>query len=308
MTHVYQLSDVKVSSPTVLAIGVFDGVHLGHQSLLNNMIKYAKEHDFPSVVVTFYPSPSVALGKCEESSYIHSPNEKASLLHDLGIDFVLTMNFNQKLAKMTPESFIMELRNQIDFRYLWCSNNFAFGKARQGNINWLHNNSDNLGFKIIISDPVLEDGKIVSSSRVRNQIMRGDVVAASRCLGRPLSIPGTIVKGSGRGNSIGFPTANLSIWERRACPSKGVYVANAILKDKHYPAVVNIGIRPTFDNRNNDEIIEAHLIGFSDDIYGKNIILEFLDRLRDEQKFENVNLLIDQINKDVLETKSRLIK
>lgn len=308
MTHLYSLSEVRVTEPTVLAIGVFDGVHVGHQALLKDMVRYSIQHNCPSVVVTYYPSPSVVLGKHDDVSYINHPEEKAMLLEELGIDFVVTLEFNRNLANVTPENYMLQLRNQLKFKHLWCSDNFAFGNNREGNIDWLKDNSGRFGFHVMVTNPVYDSGSIISSSRVRNHIVFGEVREASLCLGRPLRIPGVVIKGLGRGNIIGYPTANLSIWKNRAYPSKGVYLAYAIVDDIRYPAVVNVGTRPTFDDKSNRTVIEAHLIDYSDNLYNKEIVLEFVERLRDERKFDNVDNLVSQINRDILAAKSRLLK
>tara|TARA_B100001123_G_scaffold49302_1_gene50326 strand:+ start:957 stop:1880 length:924 start_codon:yes stop_codon:yes gene_type:complete len=307
MNHVRELSDVNNNEPTVLTIGSFDGVHLGHQALVSDMVKSSRQNNLQSVVLTFYPNPAVVLGKYSSSSYIHRPEEKASFLIGMGIDWVVTMKFDSDLAKISAADFILQLREKLDFKQLWCGENFAFGYDRGGDIEWLTQNSDVLGFELNVANSVEEDGCTVSSSRVRKHILAGEVSAAARCLGRPLRVPGIVVQGAGRGETIGFPTANLSIWRHRTCPSQGVYLAYAFVDDDKYPAVVNIGKRPTFEDEDDCIIVEAHLLNYQGNLYGQLISLDFVDRLRDERKFASLEHLVSQIQDDVSEASSRLV-
>jgi riboflavin kinase/FMN adenylyltransferase len=307
MSHVNMPSDVKTNGPTILTIGSFDGVHLGHQFLVSEVVEYSRRNNLRSVVLTFYPNPAVVLGRYSESTYIHRPEEKASLLMDMGVDWVVTMQFDHELAEISAAEFVSRLRETLDFRHLWCGENFAFGRNREGDIKWLTQNADSFGFELNVANSVEEDGIVVSSSRVRNYIGDGEVSAAARYLGRPLRVPGIVKQGAGRGRSIGFPTANLSIWSHRACPSQGVYLAYALLENERYPAVVNIGKRPTFEDEDSRIIIEAHLLNYQGNLYGRQLSLDFVERLRDERKFTSVDLLVSQINKDVLEARSRLV-
>ena len=307
MNHVCKLSDVNNNEPTVLTIGSFDGVHLGHQALVSDMVKSSRQNNLQSVVLTFYPNPAVVLGKYSSSSYIHRPEEKASFLIGMGIDWVVTMKFDSDLAKISAADFIVQLRETLDFKQLWCGENFAFGYDRGGDIEWLTQNSDVLGFELNVANSVEEDGCTVSSSRVRKHILAGEVSAAARCLGRPLRVPGIVVQGAGRGETIGFPTANLSIWRHRTCPSQGVYLAYAFVDNDKYPAVVNIGKRPTFEDEDDCIIVEAHLLNYQGNLYGQLISLDFVDRLRDERKFASLEHLVSQIQDDVSEASSRLV-
>ncbi len=307
MNHVCKLSDVNNNEPTVLTIGSFDGVHLGHQALVSDMVKSSRQNNLQSVVLTFYPNPAVVLGKYSSSSYIHRPEEKASFLIGMGIDWVVTMKFDSDLAKISAADFIVQLREALDFKQLWCGENFAFGYDRGGDIEWLTQNSDVLGFELNVANSVEEDGCTVSSSRVRKHILAGEVSAAARCLGRPLRVPGIVVQGAGRGETIGFPTANLSIWRHRTCPSQGVYLAYAFVDNDKYPAVVNIGKRPTFEDEDDCIIVEAHLLNYQGNLYGQLISLDFVDRLRDERKFASLEHLVSQIQDDVSEASSRLV-
>ena len=298
MTHVRLLTDVKSSGSTLLTIGSFDGVHRGHQALLTEMITSARTLGLQSVVLTFFPHPSVVLRGRNPSSYIHRPDEKAAALEELGVDWVVTLLFNERCAQITASDFTRQLRRDLDFRQFWCGHDFAFGRGREGDVDWLREHSREFGFRLHVAEPVRHENGVISSSRVRDYIRVGDLVGATRCLGRPLRIPGIVETGSGRGRSIGVPTANLAVWEERARPAAGVYAAFAWLEEVRYYAVVNVGLRPTFDD-GGDVTIEAHLLDFSGNLYGRRLVLEFVARLRHEQKFEHPQDLGAQIKVDV---------
>ncbi len=299
MTHVRSLADAQPQGPTLLTIGSFDGVHLGHQALVSDMVTTARNLGWQAVVVTFYPHPSVVLRGRRPAFYIHRPEEKAIALEELGVDWVVTMPFDERRAQMAAADFTHQLRRQLNFGQLWCGDNFAFGRGREGDLAWLREHSSTFGFELHVVLPVRQQSGVISSSRVRGYIRAGDVAAAARCLGRPLRIPGTVEPGAGRGRSIGVPTANLAVWEERACPDNGVYAALAGLNDEKHEAVVNIGQRPTFDAGETENTVEAHLINFDADLYGERLTLDFIARIRPERKFDNAETLVAQISRDI---------
>lgn len=290
--------DVNAFGSTLLTIGAFDGVHRGHQALVTDMIVSARTSGLQSVVLTFFPHPSVVLSGRNPASYIHRPDEKAIALEELGVDWVVTLPFNERRAKITAGDFTRQLRRDLDFRQFWCGRDFAFGCGREGDIDWLQDHSREFGFSLHIAEPVRHENGVISSSRVRDYIRRGDMAGAMRCLGRPLRIPGIVETGSGRGRSIGFPTANLDVWDERARPAVGVYAAFAWLEEVRYHAVVNVGLRPTFDD-GHGVTIETHLLDFNGNLYGRRLLLDFIARLRDERKFEHTQDLGAQIKVDV---------
>ena len=307
MTHVQSLADAQPQGPTLLTIGSFDGVHLGHQALVSDMVETARNLGWQTVVLTFYPHPSVVLRGRRPAFYIHRPEEKAVALEELGVDWVLTMPFDERRSQTTAADFTLQLRRELDFVQLWCGDNFAFGRRREGDVNWLRQHSSDFGFELHVVLPVHQQSELISSSCVRGYIRTGNVAAAARCLGRPLRIPGTVEPGAGRGHSIGVPTANLDVWEERACPANGVYAALAGLGDEKYKAVVNIGRRPTFDAGETVNTIEAHLIDFDADLYGERLTLDFVASIRSERKFDNVEKLVAQISSDIDTTRKLLV-
>ncbi|MDP6226045.1 MAG: riboflavin biosynthesis protein RibF, partial [Anaerolineales bacterium] len=306
MTHVRSLADAKPAAPTLLTIGSFDGVHCGHQALVTDMVSAARSRDWQAVVLTFFPHPSVVLRGRRPAFYIHRPEEKAAALGALGVDWVVTLPFDERRAQTTAADFTRQLRCALDFRQLRCGGDFAFGRGREGDVAWLREHSPDYRFELRVVAPVQRQGGVVSSSRVRAYIRAGDVAAAAGCLGRPLRVPGTVEPGVGRGRSIGVPTANLTVWSERACPASGVYAALAWLEDESHAAVVNVGVRPTFEDGSRGVTIEAHLLDFNGDLYGRRLALDFIKRLRAERKFEHTHALGAQIKADVTAARTLL--
>ncbi len=306
MTHVHSLADAQPAVPTLLTIGSFDGVHRGHQALATDMVMSARSLGHQAVVLTFFPHPSVVLRGRRPAFYIHRPEEKAAALEELGVDWVVTLPFDERRAQVTAADFARQLRRELDFRRLWCGDNFAFGRAREGDVAWLREHSGDFGFDLHVLAPVQQQGRVISSSRVRGYIRAGDVAAAARCLGRPLRIPGTVEPGAGRGRSMGVPTANLTVWPERACPAAGVYAAFARIDEKSHAAVVNVGLRPTFEDGSGSVTIEAHLLDFNDDLYGRSLALDFIAWLRAERKFPHAQAYGAQIEADLAAARALL--
>ncbi len=305
MEHVRDLHSLSLDG-CELTIGSFDGVHRGHQALINSMAAAASETDLPLVVLTFYPHPSVVLRARRPAFYITLPEERASLLGELGISYVITQRFNTALSQVKAEVYLKMLKEQLAFQGLWIGENFALGHRREGNPIFLEEASKRMDFNLHVVSPMLIDGEIVSSTRVREALRSGDVARAASYLGRPFTLPGVVVTGSDRGKSLGFPTANLSIWKERACPGPGVYACIAEVEGKQWQAVANIGVRPTFDSDHQMTRVEAHLLDYDGDLYGQVLRLTFMDRLRDEQRFPDPAALIRQIERDVRLARRRL--
>jgi riboflavin kinase/FMN adenylyltransferase len=299
MQHIRDLSTLDLEH-CGLTIGSFDGVHIGHQALVAEMVRQGGSDDVPSVVLTFYPHPSVVLRGRQPSFYITSPEEKAELLGALGVDYIVTFPFDEQVSKITAGEFVQLLQTHLGLQRLWIGADFALGYQREGNRHFLAAAGKEHGFEVHIFPPVFNGGEIVSSTRVREALRSGDVARVETYLGRPFDIPGVVEEGSRRGKTLGFPTANLSFWDERAYPRNGVYACLAYLREGIWPAVTNIGIRPTFDEGRPQPVVEAHLLDFNgEDFYGEPMRLEFLVRLRDEQRFADVEGLTKQIERDV---------
>jgi len=299
MQHVTSLSDVHLSRPAVVSIGVFDGVHRGHQHLIGKLVDEAKQRDLTPAVLTFYPHPATVLAGFKPGSYLTLPNAKAELLGALGVEIVVTHPFNEHVRFMRAADFVDALCRYLKMQSLWVGSNFALGYEREGDIEFLTRQGEISGFAVHAVELYQDEkGVHISSTRIREALAAGDVSGAQRLLGRPYRVPGTVVEGAKRGRTIGIPTANLDVGDEQAFPANGVYAAYALLGSKRHEAVVNIGVRPTFDGTPRP-VIEAHLLRFSQEIYGSSLSLEFIQRLRDERKFAGVDELLAQIHSDI---------
>ncbi|TFH35428.1 MAG: riboflavin biosynthesis protein RibF [Anaerolineales bacterium] len=298
MQHIHHIDQLSLESCS-LTIGSFDGVHIGHQALIKELVAQARESDEAAVVLTFFPHPSVVLRGRKPAFYINTPDEKADLLGKLGVDVVVTQPFDLDLSRVSAEDFLSQLCAQSKFHHLWVGLDFALGHHRRGDRFFLEQEGKVRGFEVHVFEPVLVSGETVSSTRVREALRSGDVARVEQYLGRPFGMPGRVVRGAGRGRGLGFPTANLEIWEERAFPRTGVYACMAEVDGQDWKAVTNIGIRPTFDLDEVSPIIEAHLLGYSGDLYGKDIQLTFIARLRDERRFPNPQALMERIQIDI---------
>lgn len=300
MQHYWTLPNLDLRG-SWLTIGSFDGVHLGHQALIRELIAGAHAEGFSAVVLTFHPHPAVVLNKRKDFSYLSSPEGKVDLLAGLGVDIVVTHPFNLQVAQISAHDFILKLVQNLKMRRLCVGHDFALGRGREGDLPALTCLGDELGYNIDVVEPVKLDGQVVSSSWVRQALSDGDVELAERLLGRPYKIIGEVVHGDSRGRSLGFPTANLEVWADRTLPKPGVYACWANIDGIDYPAVTNVGFRPTFDNQPQRPRVEAHLLDFEGDLYHRTLRLSFIRRLRDEVRFNNIQALIIQMHQDVQE-------
>jgi riboflavin kinase/FMN adenylyltransferase len=296
--HIWSLDNIQLKN-ACLTIGTFDGVHLGHQAILYNLRAGAQAVHAPAVVLTFHPHPAVLFGKRPGASSLTTPDERAELIGELGIDYVITHPFNLQTAGTSAQEFISNLKSHLGFTWLGVGEDFALGKGRQGDVNYLRTLSQQYEYQLQVFSPIELDGQIISSSRIRTAVAEGDVQTAAKLLGRSYRLSGEVIQGDGRGRTIGIPTANLLINEEKLIPASGVYACRAYVGDMSYPAAVNIGVRPTFDGDQTTTWVEAHLLDFSSDLYAKMISLDFIDRLRGERRFAGVDELIAQIHRDI---------
>jgi riboflavin kinase/FMN adenylyltransferase len=306
MQHVRDLAQLQIDQ-SCLTIGSFDGVHRGHQSLISGMVDSSRELKIPSVVLTFFPHPSVVLRKRSPAYYITSPDEKATLFGQMGVEVVISQTFDDELSKIEAPDFLDILQRHLGFRQLWAGEDFALGHARVGNRQFLESESRKRDFSLIFVPPFLLSGEVVSSTRVREALRSGDVARVASYLGRPFTLPGKVARGAGRGKQLGIPTANLEIWQERAYPARGVYACWADTESGRFKAVTNIGVRPTFEENIPAPIVEAHLLDFDEQIIDQEIILEFVQRLRDERKFKGAAELRVQIGKDIQRAREFLV-
>jgi riboflavin kinase/FMN adenylyltransferase len=281
-----------------LTIGFYDGVHRGHQQILQNMATTAHAAGAQAAVLTFFPHPSVVLRGRTGRIYLSSPEERLALLAAQGIDAVITLPFTRELAAISAQDFMESIKRKIDLRQLWVGFNFTLGRNREGNVETLRRMGETMGYSMEIIQPVTDAGETISSSLIRDRLAQGNVHRAAELLGRYYSVPGEVVTGDGRGRKLGIPTANLDIWPERILPAVGVYACWAwvgILKKR---AIVNIGSRPTFESEPVPERLEAHILDLEQDLYGRNLRIDFVERLRGEKRFDSVDALVDQIHSD----------
>lgn len=284
----------------VVTIGNFDGVHIGHQKLIAKVIEKSKALQVPSTVITFEPHPFEFFAKDKLTiPRITRLREKFQLFADCGIDNVLILPFNQELAQLSPSDFATKiLHSRLQATYVMVGDDFRFGHKRQGDIELLQALSSQLGFAVEAVPAVIIDGERVSSTRVRKALAEGDHRIVKRLLGRPYSMLGRVRRGDQRGRLFGFPTANIYL-HRKLTPVRGVYTVYMHDVTEHpWPGVANIGVRPTVDGTRT--ILEVHLLNFNQEIYGHYVSVEFCEKLRDEVRYPNVDLLKEQIAKDVV--------
>lgn len=304
MQHYRSLEEVNLQN-SWLTVGVFDGVHRGHQQIIKKLITGAHANDAPAVVLTFDPHPaSVLAGR--EIKCLTLPDERADLLGRLSVDVVVTQPFTRELSAVTAYDFMVRLTRQLGLKQLLIGYDFALGKGREGNATRLKEIGSELGYAVEVVPAVSDESGVISSTEIRKLIEVGNVAEAARLLGHPYSLHGPVIHGDGRGKTINVPTANLAYSEAKMIPAKGIYACWASLNNKKYQAAINIGTNPTFTPDKQTPNVEVHLLDFGQDIYGEDVRLEFVTRLRDELKFDSVDVLLAQIWKDVEMTRKIL--
>jgi riboflavin kinase/FMN adenylyltransferase len=287
------------SRPTAVTVGVFDGVHLGHRTLIDRL----QATGLMPTVLTFDPHPAEVLSPGTHPRLITTIDERLDLFADAGVELVGVVNLAE-IRHMHPEQFVKEvLEKRLAMTAMVMGTDFHFGKDRAGDVGFLRRAGAAQGFKVDVVELRTMDG-VVSSSGIRALIEVGDVRVAAVLLGSRYHLSNVVIDGDKRGREIGFPTANLAPPERKVIPAHGVYAALAVLRGERYQAAVNVGVRPTFGQ--SDLVIEAHLLDFSGDAYGERMSLEFVERLRPELKFEGVAELVEQMSTDVEEVRGLL--
>jgi riboflavin kinase/FMN adenylyltransferase len=296
----------ETRKPTAVTIGNFDGVHVGHQEILRGVIERARSMDAMSAVLTFYPHPARVLRPDVAPGLLETLPQRLAEFEALGMDAALVLKFDQELAKASAEQFAQRfLVETLRTRTVLVGANFRFGHKQAGDVKLLAQLGYQNGFKVEIVEPVLVDGRVVSSSEIRQAVREGRVDEAELMLGRPFALAGEIRTGTGLGRKVVVPTLNLAT-EQEILPKTGVYATEVVLGGKTYRAVTNVGVRPTFDGQK--LAIESYLFEFSDTVTSGAIIVKFLTRLRDEQKFAGPEALREQILKDIGRAKELFAK
>jgi len=284
--------------PTILTIGAFDGVHRGHQQLIDGVVRRARELGYQSAALTFDPHPDLVIHPERDRLYLTSLDERADLIEKLGLDLLIVMPFTRETMGLSALDFMSTVCRAVALRELRVGWDFALGRKREGDLPRLRQIGQQLGYTVHpVAAFALADGTPISSTRIRSALAAGDLETAAILLGRPFAVQGVVTLGDQRGRTIGFPTANLHVDQLHVLPADGVYICDAEVGGRHYGAVTNIGVRPTFDGTRRK--VESYLLDFVDDIYGETLRLTLRHRLRGEKKFDGIAALVEQITSDV---------
>lgn len=303
MQHSHSLDDLRLQEAW-LTVGIFDGVHRGHQEILRPMVAGAHAAGAPAVVLTFFPHPAVVLGGKTDFKCLTTPDERAALLGSYGVDEVITLTFDHALADQSAGEFMGRLSKNLGLRQLFIGYDTALGRGREGNAARLTELGKELGYAVQVVPPLSDERGIISSTRIRADVAAGKVSVAAAALGRPYFVTGLVIHGDGRGRTLDIPTANIQILAGKVLPAYGIYACRAWVEEKDYAAATSIGVRPTFFRSDPPApTIEAHLLDFAGDLYGQAVRLEFVEYLRPEEKYGSIQELMEQIHKDILQTR-----
>jgi len=283
-----------------IALGVFDGVHLGHQKLIKLTVDKAKKNDGISIVATFDPHPDITINPESNVFLLTTLEERINLIKDLGVDIFLIIKFNNKMSRMLPEDFISKiLVDSLQAKELFVGFNYKFGFRGRGNVDILKEYSKFYKFKTNILKPIAANNTIISSTRIKDYIKSGEIGKAKKLVGHDITISGRVISGKGRGRKLlNFATANIETPSDKIIPFNGVYLVEIKIDNKKYYGLMNIGVKPTF--KETERTIEVHIINFNKKIYNKKVVVNILQRIREEKYFNNTNLLKKQIENDIL--------
>ena len=297
--HYTNFNIKKIHRGSIILIGNFDGLHLGHQKLFQLAQSYKKKYSLKIGVVNFDPMPKMFFNKKLKNFRLSNANQKIKLLSNLKVDFVITKKFDKKFSKTKALDFIIQILNKkLNSKFIFVSNNFRFGNKREGNVNLLKKYEQLFNYKVVKPEPLIKSKKIVSSSLIRNLLEKGLLDKANNLLKKNWTIQGVVKKGRQVGKKIGFPTCNIDIGDY-ILAKPGVYAVKVLRKNskKYLKGIANLGYRPTFNQKK--ILLEVHLFNFSGNLYNKLLSVEFLKFIRKEKKFNNVNQLRAQIKKDL---------
>ncbi|MEG0291337.1 MAG: bifunctional riboflavin kinase/FAD synthetase [Anaerovoracaceae bacterium] len=288
------LEEIKNIDKTVIALGNFDGIHLGHQEIIRRTVADAKSAGIKSAVFTFANHPRNLLKNTEPVKNILYSDDKQRIMESYNIDYLFNIPFTDEIMEMKPTDFIEKLLiDKLNMQEVLCGFNYRFGYKASGNVEILMKESFNKGFGIHILEPYKVGDEVVSSTLIRKYISMGNMEMARKLLGRPYSIGGEVVVGNRLGKTIGFPTSNINIDESMVSPPNGVYITNCIYNGVTYSSITNVGVKPTIGTYNKN--VETHIFNFDKELYGKNIRVDFLEKLRDERVFDSVEDLSKEI-------------
>jgi len=289
-----QLDEIQDIDDTATALGNFDGIHLGHQALIAEAVRQAKAKGLKSAVFTFSNHPKNVISGTNMVKNIIYSDEKEAIFEAMGVDYLFSLDYTKEFGAMPPEVFAAELLvKKFRAKHVVCGFNYRYGYRAEGDSQMLIQQGCILGFDVSVMDAVSIDGSVVSSTLIRGLITQGEMEECSRYLGRNYAIGGRVIEGNHIGRTIGFPTCNITVDEAMVVPANGVYVTNCKVDGRLYPAITNVGAKPTIGMYQKN--VETHLLDFQGNLYGREIRVEFLKKLRDERKFENVEALAEEI-------------
>ena len=310
MRVVHHLKDVHSgqhasSAHSYVTIGVFDGLHRGHQRIIKGLVEEAHAADQQAVAITFDPHPAAILGD-DTPLLLTTVGERLELMAALELDTAVVFPFTEEVLETSASDFVDDLMHHLNMAEIRVGRDFTLGHGQQGDIPYLRRMGEELGFRVRVVEPVEWRGAVVHSSRIRDALRDGDISEANGCLGRPYQLSGVVIHGRGLGQDIGVPTANIAPPPSRLIPASGVYACRAYTERwGAYPAAVNVGTRPTFTTRSSPQslTVEAHLLDFDQDLYDRVLTLDFVARLRDERAYPTLNALVGQMREDIARTR-----
>lgn len=297
MIQAHSLDELKLEK-SWLTIGVFDGVHRGHQQIIQKLTAGAHGAQVPAAVLTFWPHPATVLANREVKS-LTTPDERSRLLSGLGVDLVISQTFDRDLANTPAHDFVGRLKEHLGFDHLLIGYDFALGRGREGNAARLSEMGMEFGYEVEIIAALSDESGVISSTEIRKLVATGDVADAAVLLGHCYDLHGPVVHGDSRGRDLGFPTANIQYAEQKILPANGVYACRVWVNGTAYAGAINVGVRPQFHEKAERPLVEAYILDFSGDLYGQDLRVEFIERLRDERRFSSVQALVDQMHQDV---------
>lgn len=304
----YPLTDdiiAALAKRQILAIGQFDGLHLGHASVIESAVRLAGEEGLPSAVMTFHPHPKEVMKKGDYEGYLTPPAEKERILRGMGVDYLYIVEFNDAFSRVSPHNFVSGMLVPLQIHTAVVGFDFRFGYRGEGYAGMLRQLSED-SMDVNIVPPFLIEGEKVSSSDIRKALQEGNIRQVDRWLGRPYAIKGTVMHGEKRGRKLGFPTANLQLEEAYVLPAKGVYAVRVSYGGTVLSGVMNVGVKPTFHENETRPSFEVHLFDFNGQLYGESLLVEVVDFIREERKFSGIDELVAQIAKDA-ETAKQLL-
>ena len=292
-----ELAKFSPEKDMLLTIGVFDGVHLGHKYLLSQLVEHARQQNLLNGVVTFRKHPMEVLSPQTKLPFLTDLVQKTNLIKNEGIEAVITLSFTRELAQLSARQFVSLLKKYLRMRGVVIGPDFVLGRNREGDTNTLRTLGQDMNFSVTVIPPVTVNGEVVSSTAIRNALADGDMKRVLNLAGRPFILSGRVIAGAGRGIKLGFPTANLDIDSEQALPVDGVYATWAYINDKAYQSMTNIGKRPTFGG--SGHTVEVYVLDYHSDLYGQELKLDVIERLRGETQFDTAEELKKQLTEDV---------